>query len=191
MSEVQTQLGQLITGDVERDAIHIAVAPVTATELLKPGQTIGFADDATNELVCSRLGNRGIGIVDPFLHDSVEKGQRFWMFLKPNTITSLKHVWTHPSFAAQDKNKLQNKKADSETWMREWAVQHMREDYYSDDGGWLSDDDAYANSIRAGFNHQVGPYEDARDYIDNEWWQHWENITGQTGERDTYFSCAC
>ena len=93
------QLGRLIEdGDRRRDAIHIAVAPVTATTRLTPGQPIGLVREGNSELVgpC----DRNIGIVDPFLPGDVEPGQRFWMFLYPGTITGLRHVWTHPAFTA-------------------------------------------------------------------------------------------
>jgi len=91
------QLGQLIEdGDRRRDAIHIAVAPLTAVERLAPGQHVGLVRDDDSELVgpCERA----IGVVDPFLTAAVEPGQRFWLFLYPGTITGLRHVWTHPAF---------------------------------------------------------------------------------------------
>ena len=63
-----------------------------------PGQHVGLAEEGNLELVgpC----DRPIGVVDPFLAGAVEPGQRFWLFLYPGTITSLRHVWTHPVFAA-------------------------------------------------------------------------------------------
>lgn len=92
------RLGQLIEdGDRRRDAIHIAVAPVTAAERLAPGQHVGLVQEGNTELVGSCDHN--IGIVDPFLAEGVEPGQRFWLFLYPGTITGLRHVWTHPAFA--------------------------------------------------------------------------------------------
>ena len=93
------QLGQLIEdGDRRRDAIHIAVAPVTAAVRLAPGQHVGLVREGNLELVgpC----DRPIGVVDPFLTEPVEPGQRFWLFLYPGTITGLRHVWTHPAFTA-------------------------------------------------------------------------------------------
>ena len=93
-------LGKLITdGDRRRDAIHIAVAPVTARETLKPGQHIGFVPVGQIETVGMVDAERQIGLVDPFLTETVQPGQRFWLFLYPNTVTSLRHVWTHPAFA--------------------------------------------------------------------------------------------
>lgn len=93
------QLGQLIEdGDRRRDAIHVAVAPVTAAQRLTPGQHIGLVEPDNPELAgpC----DQNIGIVDPFLAQEVEPGQRFWLFLYPGTVTGLRHVWTHPAFTA-------------------------------------------------------------------------------------------
>lgn len=93
------RLGRLIDdGDRRRDAIHIAVAPVTAAQRLAPGRHVGLVRADDLELVgpC----DNPIGIVDPFLAADVEPGQRFWLFLYPGTITALRHVWTHPAFTA-------------------------------------------------------------------------------------------
>src|SRR5262249_24063733 len=93
-------LGSLITdGDRRRDAVHVAVAPVTAAEELKPGVHVGFRPAGQTEGVGPVDPGRHIGIVDPFLRDQVQPGERFWLLLYPNTITSLRHVWTHPAFA--------------------------------------------------------------------------------------------
>lgn len=93
------RLGQLIEdGDRRRDAIHIAVAPVAAAVRLTPGQHVGLVRDSNLDLVGP--SDRPLGVVDPFLTAAVEPGQRFWLFLYPGTITGLRHVWTHPVFAA-------------------------------------------------------------------------------------------
>lgn len=89
--------GRLITdGDRRRDAIHIAVAPVTAAVRLTPAQPVGFLN--AGDIECVGVVEHPIGIVDPFLTEDIQPGQRFWLFLYPNTITSLRHVWTHPAF---------------------------------------------------------------------------------------------
>lgn len=85
-------LGKVIADEnAERDAVHIAIAPVTATVRVFPGQRI--KEDGNP---CT-TGN-GVGIVDPFLEAAVFPGERFYIFLYPGTVTSLRHHWTHPSF---------------------------------------------------------------------------------------------
>lgn len=173
-----------------RDAIHLAVEPIVAGVRLRPGERVkieaGFAVPASHDAT---------GIVDPFLDGLVQSGQRFWFVVLPRTITSLRHVWSHPAFpeeasyhADADEHYVTDKAA-SEAWMRKWAVKHVGDDYYGD--GRVSDHDAYAFALKAGENNHIGPYESARDHIDSEWWGHWETITGKRGDRETYFSCSC
>lgn len=172
-------LGTIITDAEKRDAIHIAVEPTIAKQSLKPGQHVGVDGTTKNP----------VGIVDPFLSRDVKAGERFWLLVYPRQITSLRHVWEHPGFPAAQLESS-DAKSFSERWMRRWAMKHVSEDYYGDEGR-VSEEKAYAFAIMAGHEHTVGPYESAREHIDNEWWDHWEAITGQRGERDEYFSCGC
>ncbi len=97
-------LGGLCNVDAKRDAVHIAVCPLIAGEDLYPGEHIGLGPN--NEALS--MGVTFIGIADPFLNAQILKGQRFWLFLYPNTVTSLRHVWTHPAFKAVLPNKEYN-----------------------------------------------------------------------------------
>ena len=95
--EHKVTLGQLIKSEAQRDAIHIAVAPVVAGEDLQPGQRV----------VLGPAGAVGgvhpfLGIVDPFLNQTVWRGERFWLLLRPGTVTSLRHEWEHPAFEVLD-----------------------------------------------------------------------------------------
>ncbi len=94
----QVNVGQIITTPEQRDAIHVAIVPVIATVKLKPGQSIGLSDA---EKLTVSPETPGIGIVDPFLTVSVRPNERFWMFLHPGSITSLRHDWTHPAFTKE------------------------------------------------------------------------------------------
>jgi len=89
MSELK--LGRIIDGEADRDAIHIAVAPLIAHVRLLPGQDVGVDGDKSSSI-------DPIGIVDPFLKEIVHPGQRFWVFLYPNTVTGMRHEWRHPAF---------------------------------------------------------------------------------------------
>lgn len=77
-----------------RDAIHLPVAPVEAGEDLSPGSVVKLH----NGKAYSTILAMAVGVVDPFLPATVRKGEVFWLFVCPNTITSLRHVWQHPAF---------------------------------------------------------------------------------------------
>lgn len=93
------KLGELVTGTAARDAIHVAVAPVTAGHRLKPGQHVGLDEAGRSQPMLNSVGCKTVGIVDPFLlKDWVEEGERHWLCLYPGSVTSLRHVWVSPHF---------------------------------------------------------------------------------------------
>ena len=195
MAENVPKLGRVLEGEQHRDAIHIAVAPVVASERLSPGQHVGFIDATLTEVGPVATP---IGIVDPFLIGPVFKSERVWLFLYQNTITTLRHEWTHPAFArpaapsGQPFTPLPPSKAEAEKWLREFAERA---------------DLSFHAVVRAGRDAiETGDYlvqmdqETARDEIclpgaREAFWQNWEAYTGVTPsaeDREHYvFSCSC
>lgn len=88
-------LGTIIDETVGRDAIHLAVEPVTAASILRPGERITLVGDGEADFC---VDSTALGIVDPFLTKNVLKGERFLMVLLPRQIATLRHVWDHPAF---------------------------------------------------------------------------------------------
>lgn len=167
-------LGKIIEGERNRDAIHVAVAPVTAGERLSPGQHIGIIGDVAG------VTKEPIGIVDPFLPGPVFKGDRFWMFLYPYTITSLRHEWEHPAFTG---------KAKPPAICKEWLEAFAGES----DIGLDELLRGAANYLDTG-DHliQGGRWEGV--YADDEFWNNYESFTGRkvpSSDRGNFFSCSC
>lgn len=190
MSDPQTKLGAVIThADAGRDAVHIAVAPMVAAEKLFAGQHVAITADATKAAVAPGLGaGTAVGIVDPFLTAPVFEGQRFWLFLYPNTITGLRHEWTHPAFAkdASPAPSLTGKAA-SEAWIAQFAseLDKTPNALMRDAHRWVQDSDwTYDNSEA---------YKDADSDKWPEFWNHYEIVTGETvNDHDaTVYTCSC
>jgi len=106
-------LGKLITEPhPARDAVHIAVEPVIAAGPLGVNARLKIVgtDDKTGLLLVDVAdGPEAAGIVDPFLPYPPVRGERFFLCLFPNTVTSLKHFWSHPAFP--DRNLTDDDKA--------------------------------------------------------------------------------
>ena|SRR3990167_8584641 len=179
-------LGHLITTPQQRDAVHVAVAPVVAAQRLKPGMRIGLLADGR---AADESDTKTIGVVDPFLLLPVEKGERFWMFLYPGSITSLRHDWTHPAFnGAQAAAPAQQDKAESMKWMEQFADRHHSHstDWYHGTGRDYNADEIieYAHEfLKTGDRHVQQGSESLRDamYEDDtaaEFWKHFGIITG-------------
>lgn len=180
-------LGTIIDETAGRDAIHLAVEPVIAGEHLKPGQDIGIRDGRAYGSDVKLLG-----IVDPFLPSFVQPGQMFWLIVYPRTITSLRHVWSHPEFEQIDTEKraiaervaLRITSGSSQEWLKNYA-----------DAKGIS----YDEMMRVAKSHSEGHWdyitlgEDDTDLPD-EFWDHYQKVTGEKVpeiNRGSFFSCSC
>ena len=190
------KLGQILNGTEKRDAIHVAIAPVIAEATLRPGEPIGFTDAGDSEKVggadkFSKI--KQVGIVDPFLKAPVKRGQRFYMFLLPNTVTGMRHEWIHPAFEEQEAEKvLAGINRLDNTPSVQWLTQHAKEFEISYEelieGGkvFLANGDM----ICLGFDTPTAAYEEAGTF-----WKHFEIVTGikvpDDQKAENIFRCAC
>lgn len=177
-------LGKLIVGDAYRDAVHIAIAPVIAGEKLLPNQDIGLSSDGKAVLNAEHIGK-----VDPLLDLPVKQGQKFYMWLYPNTITSLRHNWDHPLFPKESSNCLNADKNESKVWITEFAVE-LHQSY-----------DDLMEGARQYFEFGYYAYDNSESFKDvnydkwAEFWGHWEVVTGSKvrdeDNKDCFYTCSC
>lgn len=175
-----TTVGQILTDKAERDAIHMAIAPVMAGERLTPGDHVAL----DSGMAVAKPADT-IGIVDPFLKSCVEAGQRFYLFLYPKTVTGMRHHWNHPAFTGADRQatpeevRMRQSKLVVSEIAKECGVTYAR----------LIDalqNDEYIN---------MGSNQDYRDIITGSTEEalrhHAEIILGRKIKTTQPFSCAC
>ena len=181
-------LGTIIDATAKRDAIHIAVIPLPAAHKLFPGQDVGVVDGQAT------AKTEAAGIVDPFLKAPVQTGEWFWMFLYPRTITSLRHVWSHPAFTDEPQPITSpptthgNSKAAAEKWLRDFVSTADCPSYEEVLGAAV----AHPMTWDQEYLHFSG--HDAHGEIPAEFWDHVEVVTGKRIEiasRAKFFSCGC
>ncbi len=80
-----------------RDAIHVAVVSVTAGGLLCRGDRVKWYRKGMSVVACSH-SEEAVGIVNPFMDNHYNPGKTVWIMLYPNTVTGMKHHWSHPDF---------------------------------------------------------------------------------------------
>ena len=162
-----TKVGQLIDGTYQRDAIHVAIAPMEAFRELVPGERLK------------------LGIVDPFLTEPVKAGEWFYLFLYPNTVTGMRHHWEHPEIdAVTETNPIALESIKFIAMM-------------ADRCGVTVDDlmSAASRFIRFGDYYYSGQNERYKDVWTSwpEFWKHYESITGLKCDdtNSAPFSCSC
>ncbi len=101
MEQYKPNLGELCGEDARRDAVHVAVVPLVASQALDPGDHFWLDEHGQAKKSTGQRGRLTIGVADPYYDGVILKGERFWGLLYPNTITELRHVWSHPAFQAK------------------------------------------------------------------------------------------
>ena len=183
MSNAQENIGKLIDGVAFRDAIHVAIMPVVAREDLMPGQHIGFSEGGYGVTANPVAPYALIGIVDPFLPEKVEQGQRFFMLLYPQTITGLRHDWSHPAIS-QDGHGVATA---SEKWLRDFA-DAVDADYYE----MMQVAASHCDERWGDYLVEGGKWEGQSTPA--EFWDHFRVVTGKKPKDDIkpgIFSCSC
>jgi hypothetical protein len=188
-SDAHATLGMVIGPEYKRDAVHSAVEPVVAGCLLRPGTHVGFVGDMNNPKEVGPSANP-VGVIDPYLKSDVRPGEWVWMFVYPRTITSLRHVWSHPAIPDEKEiaaavSSVDPDVAESEAWIKNYArgigvdynelLQHAHAKVDNDDY-WC----------------EGGRFEG--EYTPDDFWEHFEKVTGRSvdeNNRGNFFSCSC
>lgn len=188
-SDTLRRIGTILPGPLERDAIHVAVLSVVSMEVLAPGQPIKFVGKGEERLVCKVSERRStepfedcVGVVDPFLSGPVPAGRHFWLFLKPGTVTGIRHHWTHPALDGATTNPMV-KEIEDLAAKAGYTYRALM--------------DAAIEWVHSGQRTKDNK-ERYKEITDSEWrlfWFNWEHVTGRKrgGEVDDSapFYCAC
>lgn len=186
MSDAQTTLGTILTEPASRDAIHIAICPVYSDMHVGPGQRLNLVEGHTDKVEPTMFGKAApIGIVDPFLKTTVTPRQRFWMFLLPNTVTGMRHHWSHPAFLDSEPPSISDFVPDASAvdYLKDMASTEFRMSY----GELLVAATGYA----VGGDHYCLPF-DPPDVDMEEFWTQFSRATNiPVKNRDRFYRCAC
>lgn len=167
-------LGTKIDDTQRRDAIHLAVEPITAKVRLFPGQHVDATGNTTG---------KHVGIVDPFLTQAILPGERFWLVIYPRQIKSLRHVWTHPDF--DDNPREENDIEFSTNWIKKYAE--------SLGIGYLQLMNGAYDFLRTGDYLCIGGVLEG-ETTSKEFWDHYcivNSIDPSTITKESFFTCSC
>lgn len=185
-----TKVGTLITdASVQRDAIHIAIAPVITANVCDPGEHVGFMDDG-------RVGvnaKKKIGIIDPFLKDTIGPNKRCYIFLYPQTVTGMRHHWEHPAFTEFDgvPASTTSEIDASRVWLENYVRRVCPYDSDNIDGGY----NAFMEHVKEGVIYYHGSDCHSRGDVEDEWelYRHLSVVLGREINQSSFvsFQCSC
>jgi len=87
-------LGQRLGHTGVRDAVHVPIISAKAAHELRPGQHVILNADGSVSSCLTE--NTSLGVVDPYINGIIKPGDSVWVFVRPGSISTLTHHWTHP-----------------------------------------------------------------------------------------------
>lgn len=191
-------LGTIIGPHEQRDAIHLAVFPVQAGDVLQPGDHVGLFEGKA----VFRADIAKVGIVDPFLNTAVTPGEWFWLVIYPRQINSLRHVWEHPAFPPSGETSAPITTAAPQPPERAADLPDVQRETSR---RWLM---AYAESLDLTYDdlmYGADEWVSEGDYLvggenmegvstSPEFWEHYERVRDtevDESDRRNFFSCSC
>jgi hypothetical protein len=182
----ENPLGKKIIGNAGRDAVHSHILPVEAGENLKRAEWV----KVVKGIATKSPSYSADGYIDPNLEYGANKGDRVWVILKPNTVTGMRHAWSHPKFEDEPDGRPEREMPDSEKWMRDFAEEAGLSYQACLDAAeeWLNYEEYYIQYGTESARYAMSTY-GAENF-----WKHYEEITGKKvpGEKkEAFFSCSC
>lgn len=180
---LQSKIGTVLESLEPRDAVHIAVF---AAPLGVPHSYAGTYVALVGEVLVPCLVENAIGIIDPFIKRRVYQDEVVLVFIMPNTITGLRHVYQHPMLDGVPEPRSLKSEVD---WVTTFATT-MNCTYTE----FMEMADAYVDHgdcVTLGVELGAAFYE-------GDWpgfWERYDRITGlesgKSGLDDAFFNCAC
>ena len=167
-------IGTVLNEIQPRDAVHMAVMSVQAQERLCPGDPVSEHGKRSKD-------SDSIGIVDPFLDGPIFKGEIFWIFIYPRTISGLRHHWEHPLL---EENSTESS-SENKKWIQNWA--------YNNQIGYEELMEAAEDFLHSGEYWCQGERFEGI-YLPEQFWDHYEKVTGTKvpkKDKHSFFSCSC
>lgn len=105
-ADATATLGTVHVKDEGRDAVHLAVYQITlgqSISMWNKASKITIRENGRAYVFDESKDTKAYGILDPFIDQELNVGDKVWLVLFPGMITSLRHVWEHNFFPESPK----------------------------------------------------------------------------------------